>query len=224
MSAAPARPHHHFEDALLFAYAAGSLPQALSILVATHACLCPSCRAVVADAEALGGVLLEDLEPQPLAPDALDRVLARLDAEEVPDPAPPPPRADESPWPAPLRGYLGADPDAFAWRPLAPGIDQVPVYPAAPPEGAWPAGGQLGLVRLAPGAVAPRHTHAGIEATVILQGGFTDDNGTYERGDACLVDASVTHAPIGLPGAPCFCLVYLDAPLQPVDSGHVASI
>jgi putative transcriptional regulator len=73
---------------------------------------------------------------------------------------------------------------------------------------------QVSLVRLAPGAVAPQHTHLGIEATVIVQGGFADQFGQYERGDAWIVDASVDHAPVALPGDPCLCLVYQDAPLK----------
>ena len=63
-------------------------------------------------------------------------------------------------------------------------------------------------------AAAPRHTHLGIEAAVIVQGGFADQSGQYERGDAWIVDASVDHAPVALPGESCLCLVYQDAPLK----------
>jgi putative transcriptional regulator len=73
---------------------------------------------------------------------------------------------------------------------------------------------QVSLVRLAPGAAAPRHTHLGIEATVIVQGGFEDGFGCYERGDAWIVDGSVDHLPVALPGETCLCLVYQDAPLK----------
>ena len=220
MSDPSARPHRHFHDALLIDFAAGSLPEGLSILVATHLSLCPACRAAVADAEALGGALLDSLPPEALAPEALDRVLSRLD-EETPGEAAPEQRG-EGGLPLPLRAYLGEDLDALDWQSLAPGVDKVPLGPLS--KTVWRPEEVVCLVRVLPGAVAPRHTHMGNEATVIVQGGFADDSGEYEQGDAWIVDPSVTHAPVGLPGEPCLCLVYLDAPLLPVDDDHVASI
>lgn len=224
MTDARPTPHHHFDEALLLDFAAGSLPEGLSVLVATHLSLCPACRAVVADAEAVGGALLELLEPEALAPDALDKVLARLDAEAPAASAPEASR--DGVLPPPLRAYLGAELERLDWQLLAPGVELTPLSPRGGPEGeaAWPPGVQVALVRLAPGAVAPRHSHAGIEATVIVQGGFADDSGSYELGDAWIVDASVTHAPVGLPGEACLCLVYLDGPLKPAGDTHVASI
>jgi len=220
MTDARATPRHHFEEALLLDYAAGSLPETLSILVATHLSLCPDCRAAMADAEAVGGALLDSLPPEALAPDALDRVLARLDAETPGDAAAE--ARGEGGLPRPLRAYLGDDLDVLDWQPLAPGVDKVPLTPLS--SAPWRPDEAVCLVRLQPGAVAPRHTHRGDEATVIVQGGFADGGGNYELGDAWIVDASVTHAPVGLPGEACLCLVYLEAPLLPIGDDHVASI
>ncbi len=75
MTAACNTPAHHFPEEMLLDYTAGSLPEGLSILVATHLSLCPACRAVVADCEAVGGELLSGLAPVALASDALDKVL-----------------------------------------------------------------------------------------------------------------------------------------------------
>ncbi len=217
-------PRHHFDEALLLDYAAGSLSEGLSVLVATHLALCPACRATVADAEAIGGALLDSLEPEALAPDALDKVLARIDAEAPLESAPQERR--DGGLPPPLRDYLGDDLEALAWQSLAPGVELTPLQPRVSAGGtaAWPPGVEVALVRLAPEAVAPRHSHAGIEATVIVQGGFADDSGNYEQGDAWIVDAKVIHAPVGLPGEACLCLVYLDGPLLPSGDNHVASI
>lgn len=222
MSVAHSAPAHHFPEEMLLDYAAGSLPEGLSILVATHLSFCPACRATVAESEALGGALLAESDPVALSPGALDKALARLDAEGASDGAPE--KSGAGGLPRPLRDYLGPDVSALAWQSLAPGVELVPLRPGPGAAAAWPAGVEVGLVRLAPGAMAPRHTHAGIEATVIVQGGFVDENGSYEQGDAWIVDASVTHAPVGAPGEPCLCLVYLDGPLQPVGDPHVPSI
>jgi putative transcriptional regulator len=40
------------------------------------------------------------------------------------------------------------------------------------------AGADTGLLRFAPGVQFPRHTHAGLEIMLVLEGGFIDDRGT----------------------------------------------
>ena len=50
---------HHLTDQLLMAYAAGDLPEAFNLVVATHVSLCDECRARLASYEAVGGAMLE---------------------------------------------------------------------------------------------------------------------------------------------------------------------
>ncbi|MEL7131794.1 MAG: transcriptional regulator, partial [Pseudomonadota bacterium] len=50
---------HHLTDEFLMAYAAGTLPEAFNLMVATHVSLCDECRAVVESYNALGGEVLE---------------------------------------------------------------------------------------------------------------------------------------------------------------------
>ena len=85
-------PTHHPGDALLLDYASGGLGEGPALVVASHMTLCPNCRASVAELEAVGGALLDGIEPEPLSPGCLDRVLARRDEEE---PSPPPPAQPE---------------------------------------------------------------------------------------------------------------------------------
>ena len=42
-----AQPQHHVDEDVLLAYAAGSLPEAASLVAAAHLTLCPHCRAVL---------------------------------------------------------------------------------------------------------------------------------------------------------------------------------
>ena len=50
---------HHLSDQLLMGYAAGCLPEAFSLLVATHISMCDECRARAEAYDAVGGAVLE---------------------------------------------------------------------------------------------------------------------------------------------------------------------
>ena len=203
----PVRPTHHPSQARLLDYASGSLTEPLALLVATHLALCPLCRRGLAELEAVGGALLEALLPEPVADDSLARLLARIDR-----PAPPAepvagaaPAAAELVLPQPLRDYVGSL-DRVAWRHLGPlsearlltGFEKFTTR----------------LLRVTPGTALPRHTHAGSELTLVLQGGFSDVTGHYLRGDVCDADSGVDHRPVADQDEICVCLIVTDAPLR----------
>ncbi len=56
----------------------------------------------------------------------------------------------------------------------------------------------------------PVHTHAGMELTLVIAGGFRDEHGHFVRGDIAVADASVAHRPIADPGEDCICLAVTD--------------
>ena len=59
----------------------------------------------------------------------------------------------------------------------------------------------------------PQHTHRGLESTLILHGGFSDEDGEYEEGDLMIRDASVKHSPYTKAGEDCLCLTVLTEPM-----------
>ena len=70
------------------------------------------------------------------------------------------------------------------------------------------------LLRVAPGAALPHHTHVGSELALVLQGGFGDVNGHYLRGDVSEADSAVDHRPVADADEDCLCLIVTDAPLR----------
>lgn len=201
---------HHPSDATLVAYGAGSLPEGLSLAVAAHLAFCPACRARVTEVEALGGACLDDLPAEALADGALSHVLARLD-DAVPEPpaAPPPAVAlGGVPLPAPLARYLGPDVDDSRWRRLAPGIRDIQVMPRDSH------GGNVRLLRIAPGRELPTHGHRGLEFTTVLRGSFTDEVGRFGPGDIAEADDELSHTPISDTAEDCICLIATQAPLR----------
>ncbi|OYQ35911.1 hypothetical protein CHU95_06525 [Niveispirillum lacus] len=201
-------PHHHPGPDLLLAYAAGTLAEAPSLVVATHLALCPRCRAEVAGMEAIGGALLSDSSAAtPVSTGLLADVLARLDGPPLAEA----PRRRQVPpghnpvLPEPLRSYIGGDVDTIRWRRTIPGLHECELSCS---------GGAVRMMRIRSGMGMPQHTHHGDEFTLVLQGGFTDGSGHYLRGDFASTDTSVDHRPIADDDGDCICLAFTDAPLR----------
>jgi putative transcriptional regulator len=191
---------HHPDEALLLEYARGGVEPAISLIVATHLALCPACRRVASLGEAVGGGLLAETAPASLSPGALDRALARLDAPQAAA------VTTRDGTPLPLRAYLGRDLSQLRWRRMGPSLAYVPL--------ARRKGTALRLLRAAPGADAGRHSHRGLEYTLVLKGGYTDETGQYGPGDFQCAASDIHHNPVADPGEDCVNLAVTTAPLR----------
>lgn len=210
-------PRHHPGESLLLDYASGLLAEPVALAVATHLAYCPACRHAVAEMEAVGGALFDGLEPEPVDPGCLDAVMARLDRVDA-RVVPPPGRAHRTAGPAavplfpePLRRYAGDDGRCLRWIPMVPGMSCALV-----PVGGGGAGrpaAKARLMRMRGNLPMPRHTHAGVEITVVLDGGFRDELGAFARGDLSFGDASIDHQPVADPEG-CLCLSVTVGPLR----------
>lgn len=194
-------------DEWLVDYAAGAAPEAVAVLLNAHLSLCPQARATVARLDAVGGVLLDRMGPAALAPDALDRMLARLDRPEPPAAAHVP-RAAHPLLPEALIPYAGEDLEALPWRRVVKGVEE-----ATLPTG-LPAAHKMSLLRIAGGRAIPAHTHYGDELLLVLKGGFEDGHGHYVRGDVCASDDTVTHQPTADRAGDCLCLAVTTGPVK----------
>jgi putative transcriptional regulator len=195
---------HHPDEALLIAYASGTADEAASLIVATHLHYCADCRIKAAQMETIGGSLLEDLAPQPLAAGALEATLARLDRAtpyERPRRAP-----SRDGTPAALRSYLGGDLRDVHWRWMGPHLSYVPLFRRGPAAAR--------LLRGTPGAESGTHSHRGVEYTLVLKGGYTDVTGNYAPGDLQVMEAGQRHNPVADPGEDCINLAVITGRLK----------
>ncbi|WP_420479776.1 ChrR family anti-sigma-E factor [Brevundimonas sp. FT23028] len=182
----------------LLAYAAGKLSPPEAVVVSACLALRPEADAWVRRLQGVGGVLLEEVEPSPLQPDALARALARVGADtgEV---VAEPPLNDMPELPEPLRRYpLGR------WRTLGPGVEVRDVL--APRDGDT----RVILLRIAPGQATPKHTHGGVELTCVISGAYATENQAYFPGDFEEADEETLHQPRVISDEPCLCVAALD--------------
>ena len=202
---------HHPDDALMLAYAAGTLGAGHRLLLDVHLEGCAVCRQHLARLNAVGGMLLEELAPAELSPHALERVLARIDnagpaaAEDVPGPSK---GVRGKPWlPVPWPAAMAAC-DVGPWRWMGPGMywNRV-MLPDAPQA-------KVFMLRIGAGRMLPQHTHSQSELTQVLWGAFDDGRSEFRAGDFDETDGTVRHQPTVQAGGDCICLASVEGTLR----------
>ncbi len=197
---------HHLTDALLMGYAAGTLPEAFNLVVATHISMCDDCRAALAEFEAVGASVMMDSGAVAMDDGALAAVLDRLDDDDVE--AAPPARTQQSGlFPMPLQNYVGGDLPAVRWRKIGGGVSQM-VLPCD--DGA----ATVRLLHIPAGTAVPDHGHHGTELTLVLQGAFCDEVDRFGAGDVEVANEDLDHMPVAELGEDCICLAASEAPLR----------
>ncbi len=188
--------NHHLDDATLMSCAAGSQPEAFAAVVTSHLAICPRCRSELKKHALIGEALFEALAPTPVTREAPVVAMRAGESDDVTEAA--------AELPAPLKAVLAGSSDAVAWRRLGPGIWHLPIALSEP------ARGDLRLLKVAPGTQLPEHGHGGSELTIVLEGSYRDEFGTYRRGDVADLGDDIEHRPVADEKDGCVCLVASD--------------
>ncbi len=197
---------HHLTGDLLMAYSAGTLPEAFSLVVATHISMCDECRAQLAEFDAVGGKLIETMEMSDVSDDAFAATLALIAANSDMEPAAAPEVKKPGLFPAPLRQWVGGDMEAVHWRSVGGGVSQMVIQTSGQET--------VRLLRIPGGVAVPDHGHSGTELTLVLQGAFRDESARFGAGDIEVADEDIEHTPVAELGADCICLAATDARLR----------
>ncbi|WP_047047795.1 ChrR family anti-sigma-E factor [Vibrio mexicanus] len=203
----------HPDTAVLKQFAAGELPDSISVIVASHVEMCPHCQKVV------------ELENELLAKQAFDNgvnteseTYADIDTVEtlLVD--------DEF---ASMIASITSDTAVTHSTPAKHSDNEITVngQTVSLPRALnsirlkeWSGIGKLSrsrleldddnlrasLLHIDKGGQVPTHTHKGFEITLLLQGSFKDEMGTYKEGDFVWLNGEHTHNPVSEEG--CVCL------------------
>jgi putative transcriptional regulator len=178
-------------ETLLAAYAAGTLSEPFAVLVASH-------LQIKADSRGSAPIL-----------DQVQRLMAAADPAHKRWPRHPMSAMDEMQacMPRALRHYvdrhLGG---VLEWRMILPGLKQCRI--------ARYVRGDASFLRCRPGKAIPAHTHKGLEAVLVLQGGFRDANGHYVRGDVAVADGTIDHRPVADRSSECIIFIVREGPVK----------
>lgn len=197
----------HPDKNLLEAYASGSIDAVSGLVVATHLETCSDCRAYVTQVEAAQAVLVSDIPTE--YGEEFDTMLDEiLCAEAVSDDiivleqAKVQVAGKDFTLPKTLSRFsdLVSDWKSYGGK----------VYSAQLDLGE---DARVNLMYIGEDVRIPQHTHKGLESTLVLHGGFSDEDGHYEAGDLLVKDATVKHSPFTKPGEDCLCLTVLTEPM-----------
>jgi putative transcriptional regulator len=202
-----AKPSHHPGEEVLLDYAIGASSPAEALVIDLHLEFCAQCRRTVDDLLAVGGALLDVMEPAFVSPQMFNKTLQAIgqNAPTSPTKPSPIPRVPTFAvgWPAPLRDRVTAN-RLKQWRWLPAGFRALRIPMSDGDARIW--------VMKAPGGRGPfKHTHSREEWTVVLQGGFTDETGKYEMGDFVSAGRDEAHHTVAEPGEGCICVLLVRA-------------
>jgi putative transcriptional regulator len=196
---------YHPELDLMMEYADGTLSLAQSACVSLHIGFCQHCQRLAEQLSDVGAILFQGLDPVPVGDAQLDAVLGRLD-EETPLKYAGTTR-DNSVTPAILQRLMSGDFSDLTWKTIGKTL-RISYLKIGDPNH------ELALYHIKAGGRIPEHGHRGSEITLVLEGGFSDLEGSYHKGDFIFRRQGDIHAPTALQSEDCICVAVLDAPLK----------
>jgi putative transcriptional regulator len=206
---------HHPDSQFLNDYAAGSLPVAHSLCVATHLAYCPQCRAQLNQLNSVGGALIEQLAPTPVSSSLLGRLMAQIEGNQHPTVSvqqkvaaqPLVQTGDDGPLPDVISKLARCDIKSLSWLRIGKALSIARLATGDKRH-------EAALYNIRAGGRIPKHRHGSKEITVVLRGSFSDHDGVYQNGDFVVRDVDDCHAPTATLDDDCLCLAVLDRPIR----------
>jgi putative transcriptional regulator len=207
---------YHPDTRFLTDYAAGSLPEAQALCVASHLHYCAACRLKIRELIALGTELFLLQSPLAVSSADFERLLARVDTLLQLAPA-----ADTdtsrnkvesseqskqpSALPLPLHKLSRGNIESLKWRRIGTSFrySHLKIDPQR----------ETTLFHIMAGCSVPHHRHQGDEITVVIKGSFSDHDDKYHAGDFIVRTEGEQHRPVASQDEDCLCLSTLDAPI-----------
>ena len=205
----------HPSSEMLLNHSMGKTNEAESLIISSHIAYCSACKAEVAKYENIGGFYLKNHEELKVSKSLWNNLLNKIedtkqDVEEknfvdykIKT------RLDQKGVRIPsfLQQYLPNATDTKNW---SSAINNVKYYNINFRESVY----KGKMLEIPPGKIMPKHSHEGLEATMVFHGGYSDESGDYNKGDLVILDDNEEHTPISSEKTGCICLVIYSGSLK----------
>ncbi|WGP00057.1 ChrR family anti-sigma-E factor [Saccharophagus degradans] len=201
----------HPSDNTLIEYSAGNLPAALAICVATHLEYCPQCSHRASQLNSLGGTLLETSAKAQVASTSFTQLMARIQAAptmgDIKAPVATATKTSAKPNLPKVINKLIHPARPLKWKRVSPALKEAIVTVGQDQY-------EVCFHRIKRGGKVAEHDHGGTEITVVLEGSFSDELGTYTVGDYIEKQPGDIHRPMATQNEDCLCLSVSEAPVK----------
>jgi len=201
--------HHPSED-LLVQHCSASLNASLSLAVSIHLDMCPICQEKVAKIEAANADVVFNDKPvlspnedkdnlellEEFESNVFDLITSDSGVDEVYEVEPVSIKVNAHDYQLP-RALTRISHSKFTQ------VGKIARSRVALDDGAL----RSSLLHIDAGGEIPEHTHTGFEVTLLLDGEFSDEEGSYVPGDFIWQDGSHLHTPLTKDGCLCFTVV-----------------
>lgn len=205
----------HPSSEMLLNHAMGNSSEAESLIISSHIAYCSACKAEVAKYENIGGFYLKNHEELNVSKTLWNNLLVKL--EDVEQEKGITNYVDHKlktrlnhagvRIPSFLHQYLPNATDTNTWSST---INNVKYYNINFNEGSY----KGKMLEIPPGKVMPKHSHEGVEATMVFHGGYSDEVGDYNQGDLVILEDNEEHTPISSEKTGCICMVIYSGTLK----------
>ncbi|MHA7881076.1 MAG: ChrR family anti-sigma-E factor [Saccharospirillum sp.] len=198
----------HPQTEQLVEFAAGTCHTGISVAISVHLHYCSQCRKRLSELESASAVLFEQQAPALVSDSLFESVLADIQqGQETGAEAPIAKPVTRSRYPKALMALIPSSLDDLEWR--SP-MKNLKVTHLMTDE----SGLIIGLHHMKAGGRVPNHQHRGDEISVVLEGGFSDELGSYGPGDYIFRTEDDVHSPQADAHEDCLMLSVVSAPVK----------
>ena len=205
---------NHPTSEMLLNYAMGNTKEAESLIIASHISYCPICKAEVAKYESMGGFYLKNHEELNVSKSLWNNIVNRIENIEQEDKSSnfvdhkvkTELCTEEIRIPSFLYNYLDYK-DTLSWNST---INNVRYFNLNFKDDTY----KGKMLEIPPGKSMPKHSHEGLEATMVFHGGYSDETGDYNIGDMVICSGDEVHSPVSSSDTGCLCLVIYSGSLK----------
>ncbi len=205
----------HPSSDMLLRYAMGNTSEAESLMISCHLAYCSSCKEEINKYETMGGYYLTNHKELNVSKDLWKNILEKIDTvdqeekqESYVSHAISSDICEENiRIPSFLSDYMGHVYDTKEWKSAINNVRYKDiVFNNKKVKGK--------LLEIPASVSMPKHGHEGLEATLVLHGGYSDEKGEYNKGDLVVASSDEVHSPIADDHTGCLCLVVYTGSLQ----------
>lgn len=213
MNKAEIKKHPSYD--LLLNYAMGNTSEAESLILTCHIAYCKTCKGELTKFENMGGFYLSNQHKTELSSDLWNNTLKKIERLDI--------EQDQDNYtihtlnsnlaksdikiPSALFEYLNSNYDTNTWSSAMNNVKYKDIKFANKDF-------KGKLLEIPAGKSMPKHGHESHEATLVLHGGYSDEKGTYNKGDLVLASSDEVHSPVSSDVEGCICLVVYSGSLK----------